>query len=324
MFVILITAFLCGCGEKKAIVEESSVSVTEYSRKIHEKTQVQVGDISPVFLLNIKEDGYSIATYGGLEDTMEVAELLVEEGSVVKSGDVLIRFKEADEDVDKKRKEYENRIKEDKLLIEHLGRLATLDPDSNYYTDSLLMENDIKLMNDKIEELNRQKERLTYRAKEDGTVSFISKELQRGYAPKGDALIRTVSGTGTYIATTDEDYQFEIGAVYDATYGMASVKMGITDVREEGKMKTITFEPLENQNILSASDEYRVTIEKDVIHDGVYVDSKAIRTAGKNDYVYILNENDIMVARQVKVKCVTGDNSIIEEGLQGGEWVAID
>lgn len=322
--VVIMSALISGCKTDSDMTEEISVSVDEYSRKIHEKTQVQVGDISPVFTVDIKEDGYSVSSYGGLEETLEVAELLVEEGSYVKKGDVLIRFKETNDDIEKLRKEYISRIDEDKLLIEHLERLAILDPDSNYYTDKLLMENDIKLMSDKIEELDRKKERLIYRATDDGIVEFISKELLRGYAPKSETLIRTVSGTNMYIATTDEDFQFEIGSTYDAVYGLATVKMEIVDVSEKNGLKKVVFKPLEKQNVLSTSEEYHVTIEKEIMPNSVYVDSKAIRSVGKDDYVYILNDEGIMIAKQVKVKCVTGDNSIIEEGLQGGEWVALD
>lgn len=321
MVEIMATA---GCADNSIVSEEAKVTHEEYNRKIHERTQVMVGDISPEFEIILKEDGYEVTTYGGLEETMEIDELLVEEGQQVQAGDVLIRFKQDDEESDKKRIEYVNRMEEDQLLIDHLNRLAVIDPKSNYYTDALMMQNDIDLMRVKIEEIDRKKERLTYTATVDGTVSFMSKDLFNGYAPASEALIRTVRGSDSFVAVTEESYNFKVGDEYTANAGVASVTMVIEEVIESGSQKTILFRPKSNDVNIGDYDQYRVNIVKDVMSDVVYVKSAALKEVGDKTYAYIIDDNGFLVAREVKVKCVTGEDSIIEEGLIGGEWVALN
>ena len=320
----LLIIALTGCNENNIVNKRPMPSADEYEKKDHQKVMVSTGDLCPTFELDAKMEGYSVTTYCGLEETMEIDEILVEEGSEVKKGDVLIKFKEEDEQTEERYRELEDRLKEDELLISHLENEALIDPKSDYYTDYKMILNDIELINVQLEEIDRRRDKLTYVATDDGTIAFIAKELYNGYAKKSDTLMKSIKGSEYYTATTEEDYDFKIGDKYDGQSGSAKALLEIVDIKKDGKVTTVSFMPAEGERIISDIAEYKITLSKEAMKNVLYVDSAAVMDNDGKAFVYIVDDEGYIRAKEIAVRCVVDDKSIIESGLEGGEWVAID
>lgn len=323
VFLMVVLSLLTACKENNLTDREIKPVKEKYERKTHEKVQVTSGDIVPSFTLKITQDDYAVTTYGGLEETMEIDELFVEEGDRVSAGDVLIRFKEDNKEDEEKRIQYVNRIEEDELLIEHLKKLAGIDNESNYYTDMLMLENDIELTKIKVDELDKKKEKLSFVAMENGVVDFVSKDLTNGVAPQNETLLRTVKGSDSFSAVTSEDYEFSIGQIITADSALLKQDFEITDIREESGQTVLSLKP-SGDGSNATSEEYSAVIEKEMMRNVVYVHNSAIKSVGDKTYVYIIDENGFLYAREVIVNCVVSDYCVIESGLEGNEWVAID
>lgn len=327
LFILIIPVLaiiLTGCSDENVLVQRPTVFINQFEKRVHTKVEVVKGDISPTFTLTAELEDYEETSYGGLEDTMEVDQLFVEEGSEVKKGDVLITFKADDEETDKKRRDYVERMKEDELLIEHLERNALIDQKSDYYTDYSMLKNDLELLKTSIEEIDKEMEKLTVIATADGMVTYISKDLYNGYAKSAQPLLKTANGSDYFKAVTKEQYDFKIGDEYIAQTMVTSFKLLVADVIKEGADTTVYFSPIEADNLLGLGEQCQITIKKDMIKDTIYVDSQAIRSNENGNFVYVVDEDGFLTAKKVVVKCVVDTDTVIESGLEGGEWVAID
>lgn len=188
--IIIISLSLAGCGSS-SLTSRPVVEIAGYEKDTYKTETVQRGDIEPVLTLKLEPDNRKVTTYGSLEETMEVDEILVEVGDKVSAGDVLVSFtSKDDEERDEKLNDYNRRLSEDELLLEHYMRLSAIDTETDYLNDIEMLTNDIELMNIYIEELNELKSAMYLKCDEEGVVNYISDDLYKGVAPKMKALIK--------------------------------------------------------------------------------------------------------------------------------------
>ncbi len=335
-FIILIIALsLTGCGSNSSTTSHSSgnnsatsrpvVKIPAYEKDTYKTATVQRGDIEPVLTLKLEPNNRKVTTYGSLEETMEVNEILVEVGDSVSAGDILVSFTSRDdEERDEKLNEYNQRLSEDKLLLEHYMRLSAIDKETDYLNDIEMLNNDIELMNIYINELNELRSAMYLKCDEGGVVNFISEDLYKGVAPKMKALIKVVSGSDDFIATCTDDYEFTVGDEFEAESNISRIPVRITDITREGDSRKLTFEVTASGIALDETSVLTLNINKPVIKDAVYVESSAIVSKDGRDFVFVVDDEGFESVAFVKTGSRFNEYIIITEGLNGKEQVVVN
>lgn len=313
---------LSGCdNQQRAEGKEVSVTIQEYEKDVYQTTFVQRGTIEPMLTLRLKPDEYEVNVYSINQELLEVEENNVEKGSRVKEGDVMVAFKA--EDIEKAIAEYEERKAEDELLIDHYTRLMKISGKKDYATDVEKLKRDVNIANLYIEEQKQRLSQYQLIAKKSGLVTEVSDELYKGYATAGAALVRVVSGSSDYTAATSDDYEFQVGDIYDAQFEMVAYEMEVIGVEMEGEKKVITFHPVSEMTGVTENDELVMEIHKPVISDAVYVEESAITEVGGKYYAFLLDEDGFRQAVPVIVGDVIDGYAIILKGLKEGEKVTL-
>ncbi len=322
--IIIISLSLAGCGSS-SLTSRPVVEIAGYEKDTYKTETVQRGDIEPVLTLKLEPDNRKVTTYGSLEETMEVDEILVEVGDKVSAGDVLVSFtSKDDEERDEKLNDYNRRLSEDELLLEHYMRLSAIDTETDYLNDIEMLTNDIELMNIYIEELNELKSAMYLKCDEDGVVNYISDDLYKGVAPKMKALIKVVSGSDDFVATSDDDYEFTVGDEFEAESNVSKIPVRITDIAKDGDVRKLIFEVTAAGIALDETSVLTLNINKPIINDAVYVDSSAIVTKDGREFVFVVDDDGFESVAFVKTGSRFNEYIIITEGLNGGEQVVVN
>lgn len=321
-------SMLGGCGSNSASNTKPEIHLSTYIKTEFETTTVKSGDIAPILELSLMPDEYETKNYKMEQSDLEIESVNVSEGDKVNAGDIMVQFKadEIQETID----EYTEQLEEAELLIEHYEKLAKID--GGDYSDEITeLQNDIKVAKIYIEEQTEKKNKYCIIAERGGTVTYVNEWLQYGYTAASEKLVTVVSGSSNYTATTDDDFEFTIGDIYEAEFDVAIYEMKVIEVSKyedeaTGKqMQTILFEPVSDMTGVSEEDTLDMTIEKPVIKDVTYVEAEAIYEKDEGEYyVYTVNDEGYRTA----VDVVTGDTvdgyTIIESGVSAGEQVTIN
>ena len=219
----------------------------------------------------------------------------------------------------------------DQMLIEHYQKLMQIDGSEDYSDDIASLKEDIQIADTYIKEQNEKMKEYCLIAEKDGTVTYVNEWLGYGYASSSDNLVTVASGSSNYTATTDDDYEFKKGDVYQADYEVASYDMKVIDVSQyedkaTGKqMQKILFEPVDSMAGISEEDVLTMTIHKPVISNVIYVDEKAINEKSEdNYYVFTINDDGFRTAVDVTIGETVDGYTIIKSGLKAGEQVTVN
>lgn len=320
---------LCGCSKNSAKDSAPSINLEPYSKMVYDTVTVQQGDIESVVELSLKPDDFEMKNYSVDQSDFEVDKINVKKGDKVSKGDIMISFKaeEIQESIDS----YEEEKAQNEMLIDHYTKLMAIDSSNDYSDDIASLRDDIELANLYIEEQNERLKDYQVIAERDGTVTYLNEYLQYGYATAGETLVSLVSGSSDYTATTDDDFEFKVGDVYEAELNIAVYEMKVkscekyTDAATGKEMQNLIFEPTTDMSGVTESDVLSMVINKPVISNVVYVDKDAV-FEGKdgNNYVYVVNDEGYRSAVKVTVGDKVDDYIIIKEGLKAGEQVTLN
>lgn len=316
-----------GCGSAES-AGKPDIHIDEYQMKTYESSVVQNGDINAVLSLSLKPDNYSSEIYKVDRDDYVIDKVNVSVGDHVEEGDVMISFEatEIQELIDT----YTEQKEEDQMLIDHYTKLMAIDPSQDYTDDIASLKQDMEIAELYVQEQTARLADYTLTATKSGTITYMNEWLEYGYIEANTNLITVVSGSSNYTANTYDTYEFEIGDVYQAEFGIATYDMKVIDVTKSindatgREMQTILFEPLTDMSGVSESDELVMDIEKPTIKDVVYVNSSAVVSEDDITFVYVLNEEGYRIPTEVTVGEAVDDVIIIESGLEGGEQVTLN
>ncbi len=324
----LMVSFLGGCGAGGKRNEKPPVNIEPYEPMTYETVTVQSGDINPILELELKPDNFERKNYSVERDDYVLESINVSKGDKVKAGDIMVSF-EADE-IQETIDSYTEQKAESELLIEHYQKLMEIDPSVDYSADIASLRDDIEIADLYIEEQNEKKKEYCLIAERDGTVTFVSEWMQYGSVSASETLVTVVSGSSNYTATTDDNYEFQIGEIYQADFEMVSFDMKLIDIEQyeedaTGKhMQKLLFEPTTDMTGITETDTLVMTIHKPTIKNVVYVEEDAIITSTSGDtYVYRVGEEGYRTAVFVKTGETIDGYTIIENGLSAGEQVTL-
>lgn len=319
--------FLTGCGTGGK-VQETQVTVPEYEKIIYDSVEVEKGDITPVLTLKLSATSYEKKSYYPLYDDMEVERVNVSVGDKVKKGDVLITFKSGD--IAEQIEGYQNQVEQNNLLIDHYTRLSQLDASLDYSADLARLAEDNNVANLYIQELEAKLASYSICAEDDGSVYILSDLLDYGIVGTSNNLITLIYGSGQFEAETTDDFDFQIGEIYVATYGVAEYEMILTSVEETGTdangdvVRKLMFQGNGENTDFSSRDKLTMTLEKPTLKDVIYVPKDCVFDVDDEDYyVYLLDDDGFRDAVKVTVGSTVDGYTVIESGLQPGDRVVI-
>lgn len=362
-YKIIRPALAClACAVFSGCAANSTYEIAPVSKDVYQKAQyktitVQKGDMSPTVTLKLKARLADQIKYSIDITDAEVEEVFVNAGERVQKGQLLVSF--ASEKTEKAIEEYSSELEEKQLLLDHYTRMSMYDlQQRDYivkekkeyplfqqqedeiiadreredlvrkYTDySLTLEQlaeDVKVAGLFLQEEKQKLERCQLKAEEDGVITYISKGLLSGYAEPGSLLITETCGENVYEAYTDNDFDFQIGDVYQAERAGLVYDMKVSGIETEGeKNRVILFSPDETLLNPPEGDTLDMTIKKETLHNVVYVERSAVHSKDEKEFVYTLTPEGFLYPLYVETGEVVEDLVVIKSGLSGGEEVAI-
>ena len=314
---------LVGC-ESRDSSDRAQIYIEEYEKVEYETVAVERGDITPQFMLNVYSDGFYRKNYYPALDNVEVEQVYVKKGDTVKEGDVMITFKSGD--ISKQIEQYENKLNQNIMLVDHYSNLMRIDPTLDYSADIKLLKDDIEVCNLYIEELKSKLSLYNVVAEGTGMVTMILDRLDYGYVNTADNIMSVSYGTGEYYATTQEDYDFKIGDVYEGSYSTYRYSLELTDIQdvknEKGEDEKKLYFKLAMDGVAGV-DSMWVLLNKDTLENVLYLPAKSVFYVNGSNYVYMLDENGYREAVEVKTGEIIDEYIVIESGLEEGDKVVI-
>lgn len=313
--------FLCGCasGGKQAVTIEQE----PYEKITYQTVEVQRGNLNPSVTLTLSVEGYEQINYSATNSELKLDKLHVSVGDKVQKGDVLVSFES--ESIEQMIADYEEKKKQNELLVEHYENLMRIDASADFQADITMLREDIQVAQLYIEEAKSRLSDYQIVAKEEGTITRINDYLQNGYYRPGATLLTEVCGTGNYSAATEDTEPFTVGETYTAEAGVASYELRLVDITET----VLTFEPISDMSSVSKTNELTLTVEKPQLTDVVYVDKDAIQRVegeeGNQDtcFVFVMEEDGYRNAVLVTTGDTVNEYTVITQGLNGGEKVTL-
>ncbi|MBP5493551.1 MAG: efflux RND transporter periplasmic adaptor subunit [Lachnospiraceae bacterium] len=338
--VLSFAVLLTGC-EKTDIHKIEPVSKELYQKTIPETFEVHRGDMTPTIRLKLTQNSLRYYNYSVDLDDLEFDELKVANGDFVKAGQVLCVFKS--DKIEKKVTEARETLETDKLLLEHVKKLKSInfDPEKTdptmeefagniaigkAYDDQIAsIEDDIKLKEIELMESQRDLDKCIVKAREDGVITYVSEAIANGVVIKGKDILTEASGdVGFTTEVKNSDYEFEVGAVYKAQSPTMEFDVEITQIEENNTgTKTLHLKPVSDDVGYVSSEKFEVVIPLETMKDVVYVEERYVYTAvNEKRFVYVVDENGFRNPVYVEVDSVVDGMAVIKSGLKGGEEVA--
>lgn len=323
--MVLCVGLLSGCAGKTQ-TDDLVITIPEYEKITYTTEPVVHGDIAPVLDLRLKSEQFERKEYYPDHDEMEVDQVFVHVGDVVQNGDTLVTF--SSEDITEERRRYENRVEEDALLIDHYTKLDAINQTDEHQESIEQLKKDQEIAGLYIKDLDARLEAYTIKAEGSGIVSSLSDMLDYGTVYAGDAVVTILYGSDNYTTTTEDDYAFEVGQTFTATFGVGSYEVRLTAIdvlasdTDAGMKRQLTFTLVDSAKRPS-SDSLNLEIEKNVLKNVLYVPEDAIVYVGNDNYVYVLDEDGFRHGVQVQTGATIDGYTVIEDGLKEGDKVVI-
>lgn len=326
IMVLAIAALLTGCAYDKEQYDPD-ITIYEYEKVVYNTVNAVRGDITPTLTIKLNAANYEKKSYYPLYDDMEIESVNVSVGDKVKSGDVLISFKSGD--MEAQIESYENQIEQNNLLIEHYTKLSQIDATLDYSKDLESLNESNQVADLYIQELKAKLALYSIRAEADGVVYILSDLLSynEGTVGTSNNLITVVYGSGQYNADVTDDYDFQVGAIYKATYGIAEYELVLTDITvgsEASRVRHLTFNAVSDDTDFSNRDRLNLTVEKDTLKNVLYVPSECIFEVDDKSYVYLLDDEGFRDAVCVTVGSTVDGYTVIDSGIEEGDRVVIE
>lgn len=322
-----ISVAFTGCKSEEHY-EKPKTAIEEYQPWTYDTADVARGDIEPSVELKLKATENEKKTYYPVLDEMEVESVNVSEGDAVSQGTVMVTFKAGD--LGEKIEQYKTRLEEDELLIDHYGRLAEIDKNTDYSEDIKLIKDDMEISRLYIQELEAILEGYNIVAEGDGIVTGVSPALEYGIVWAGTGVVTVKYGTGEFLAYTTDDFDIKEGDVFEATYANAVIDVQLTKIEadEEGEagsvVRRLYFQALQDIGSVVSYDTLYLNINKNVIKDVLYVPEEALFQVGVKYYVYTMDDRNMRHGVEVTVGDTENGYTVIKSGLSEGDRVVID
>ncbi len=320
---------LTGCGFEK---ERPLVRVPKdgFEDAAPYTTYVQRGDVTYGKSEDMKLDNYNEIHYGfkakKLDTTMlkdiTFDRLYVSLGDMVRKGDILLTLRS--ETLDNKIEQYTDQKERNEITIRHLRNRSAIDPEEDNSVQINSCEEDIRIAEGYLAELEEKKEELVIRAEEDGKVIEISDTALSGVVSSYEALaglVTVASGDDTYYAETKESTTLKEGDITQAGNGVITYDVKVEKVERSSAGNKIYFKIQSDSDDLVIVSGMKVNVAEEVKKDVLYVPLECVKEKDDHYYVFMIDEHGARVAREIKVDEILDKTVIIREGLNEGDEI---
>ena len=350
MILMLCLATGCGNADIDALVPAQDYSVSSMERTT---ADVQKGNLTPEFNQQMELSGYSEIIYNVKENEFNelqakykptLDKVTVKVGDWVQEGDTLVSFKS--EVLEKKLDENNKSKSKAALEIDHYRKRMSIDSTLDYSSEIATLNEEIRLANLYIEDINEIYASINVVAEKSGTVSFVDSSAQTGYLLIGKPIVKVVSNDGYYVMSTEDEDEdestpsadsvdFKIGDQFTASNYLSEYTVEVipdpTKTSEDGETATGTDAVSKGKVYLKLINSSEGLLQKNLmfhaelpeIKNALYVDKKAVINSDAGKFVYKEQEDGRFRAVKVRTGSTAGNYIIIEEGLNEGDKVSI-
>lgn len=333
---VFVCSMLCSCGLLPTEEEfQSAPMVKEYEGNDYNKYTVVRGDMVEKENISVEYEGTEIQEVWGEGSANRIKEICVKKGQKVEAGDVLFRYYMPEQE--KIVKDSERQIAKLQLEIEQAKELMDLELKkldktggskaqkenirTQYEAQITNCETSLELVRLDLKQAKEDIELEDYTADVDGTITYVDKSLEDGYAGYSDIIV-TVEGAkrNRFYAETEYADRFKDGQ--EVTI-MVSGQEYRTKVKESKQKDVLYFQPI---TTLSIEDGTRGTAnlilkqKKDVL----YLPAALVYELNGKHVVYMENENNIKVAREITIGERMGSVVEVTGGLKENEQIVTD
>lgn len=317
---LILASLLAGCGQN----QESNTThllVPSYEKINYDWYVVEKQDICPQLELGLTSGTYEKKMYFPQYDEMEVDKVYVEQGDLIKKGDILVSFKT--NDMEETLLDLKSSLGQKELLLEHYGNLDGIDSTDRSKLDIEQLKADIEADKLEIQEFEAKMTSYNIVAEERGMIFSISQEIAGQTVKKGQAIVTVIYGDETFHTQTVDDYPFEVGARYEAEYGAANYTIELISLEEENGTKNLVFKAITADGEYCSRDRLNLILKKEELHGVLAVPESSVVRVEDRTYVYLLDEKGFR--DPVKVVCgqTVDGQTIIESGIKEGDRVVL-
>lgn len=182
----------------------------------------------------------------------------------------------------------------------------------------------------RLQELRTDMQKHKLYATMDGTVTYVRDIQDREASVKDRVMITIADMNSTAFAVKGEDSEyFEVGMEVVITKGKQQYEAICVDaaeleLTEESGDKRAYFQLLQPDPTLESGNSGQIEVVLDSREDVLYVNKRAIKTAGGKQFVYVLNEEGLRETKDVTVGAEFGNVIEILGGLKEGESIILD
>ena len=195
-------------------------------------------------------------------------------------------------------------------------------------------ENDLTLIAQQLDALNRRREGRVIVSDMDGTVTSLL-DVTPGQTSVNGKVVVTVTDLSScaFSASVEHPQALDPEAIYTVSIGgedydlklTTAQKIGVEEepLNEKSKLTRVYFELLTPGVNLAAGDSGNFTVTVETRENALYIPLTALSEIDGESCVYVPDEAGLLSVRRVQVGLVTGRYAEILQGLKSGDSVIL-
>ena len=341
---------LTACGSETEVNKDITLMDEESSGLSYELVSVDRGEVVVTKDVVCIYDVTDIEEYSFKMDGETVSEVNVEKGDLVTKGQLLATLES--EDTEGTIKEIKFNISRDELKLKQIDETKALlisqeneafdSTDEQYdarvahrenleniektYASSIrTLEDELTILNLRLEEAEEYLEASRIYAGMDGVVSYVKVALEGSTTTDGENVIKIYDTASSKFICDD----VSAGEYFDADetytlvsgYGSARQEMLVQPVDMDSWTDEIYFSPIDEIPTLEINDKGHIYIVTDEAQNVLRLPSDCIHLSGEKPYVYVIDSDGVRRMKFIETGLVGDEYTEITGGLSEGDAV---
>lgn len=356
MVMLLAICCMTGCGDAKTDSDNLIMLEPDYEEATYNLAMAGKMDISKSIIVRCEYQAVNKQDVKFDVAGRRIEKVYVEEGDTVKKGQLLVAL--TSESTETRIKDINYELKKNKLLWNQVlndkqdqidraqlefsysdmwekdkvvlrKKLANIE--ENYKYTLRNYENQEKLLNMELAQLNKELDGGKLYAEVDGTISFIKSRLEGSTTEIGERIM-TITDTSECIFVADKnsyasyfskDVPVELEIAIGSSAGMYEVVFDNEDTYKEGDNMLFALADERSDVSIDVGTRGTITLVLDTRSQVLSVSQGAVREVDGKHYVYILDENDDKQVKWVEIGLEADGYTEITDGLSEGDRVIL-
>ena len=270
---------------------------------------------------------------------VRIAHIYVKSGDLVKSGQLLAELDR--QDILDAIGGTEHSLETTQASLRHLIQTYSLDRKEAQLAGSPSQvtqaqaqmegyQSQLQILSLQLSELKRQNDQRVLLAAIDGTITFLKQYKEGDYSEENVRVITISDKSLSVFSSSSADAQaFKSGDTVQVTVNNDKVyEATVRTPKELGTQNatpnTVYFVLNDPSAEIKENSYGSIHVVLGEAKDALYVPSKAINKTADSAFVYMLDNNGVRVAKEVKIGLETGESTQILDGLKEGDQVIVE